>query len=265
MDDLLDKDDSGSVDSWGEPADVVRPKSALRKTGTIKKLNRVLPSDSSDISDSTGREESSLVLQGEDGEEEVTTLGLDADDEIQGSMRSNTSSKSRRSGIVSIISSKIFNKEEADAVRAAADALAEREKMDLPKAAGDVAAVLAEKKKQKEEKKKKKFEKPKDPWYASAEQLDARAEREDKMTPEELAAEADDWKECVDIMTENIYYQNIKTNELFTTVPRAVAAKRQLEFQNSKNKKNYDDAQKRILKLEQVLKNRMLITGGHRR
>lgn len=250
LEDLLDKDNSGSNDSWGEPSATVRPKSALKKTGSAR-TGRVVPSDV----DSSWDGGSAKYTDGED------TIGFVEDGASQklddGSVGSSRGSKS---SMLSRISNKFFNKEEADAVKAAADALHEAQKVDLPKAA-DMAQVIArldEKKKNK----KNKLDKPAEPWYATADQLDARNEREDKMTPQELAAEADDWKECVDIMTENIYYQNVKTNELFSTVPRAVAAKRQLEFENSKNKKNYDEAQKRIQKLENILKNRKLITGG---
>lgn len=98
-----------------------------------------------------------------------------------------------------------------------------------------------------------------EPWYATKEQEDERREREEKMTNAELALEAPHWKEMVDVMTENIYYQNILTNELMSAVPRAVAAARQMEFENSKNKQNYDAAQKRIANLELVTKNRLLI------
>jgi len=100
------------------------------------------------------------------------------------------------------------------------------------------------------------------PWYATAEQVEARKKREDKMTPEQLAKEADVWKERIDPITENIFYQNMKTNEVMSSLPKALEAKRQLEFQNSKNKKYYDDAQKRILRLETMIHHRKLIAGG---
>ena len=85
------------------------------------------------------------------------------------------------------------------------------------------------------------------------------------MSKEELATEADEWKEIIDPMTDNIFYQNIITFEMMTNVPRAVAAKRQIEFDNSKNKKNFDEAQRRITKFELVTKNRLLITGGRKK
>jgi hypothetical protein len=68
-----------------------------------------------------------------------------------------------------------------------------------------------------------------------------------------------------DQITENIYYQHIKTFEMMTNMPRTVAAKRELDFENSKNKKNYDEAQKRIAKLELMTKNRLLLTGGRKK
>eukprot|EP01039_Chlorochromonas_danica_P008918 gene8917-9836_t len=107
--------------------------------------------------------------------------------------------------------------------------------------------------------------KAKAPWYASAEQIAQRKAREDRMTMQELANEAPEWKECIDVMTENIYYLNVNTNEMMTTVPRAVQSKRQLEFENSKNKKAFDEARLRIATLEKVTKNRLLLTGGRKR
>lgn len=100
------------------------------------------------------------------------------------------------------------------------------------------------------------------PWYATSEQVEARKKREDKMTPEQLAKEADVWTERIDPITENIFYLNIKTNEIMSSLPKALEAKRQLDFQNSKNKKYYDDAQKRISRLETMIHHRKLIAGG---
>jgi len=248
---LLDEDHSDSEDSWGEDGEL-RPKSASQLRRGSFKSNKVVPIDeSSSKSDSMGFDPS------------VRLEGSVADG---ASIEGGSVTSSKVGSLLSIVSNKIFNKEEALAVKAAADALYQQEmeeKGDQPKAAADFETIQAQRKEKKG--KKKKYEKPEHPWYATADQLDARAEREDKMSLLELSLEADDWKECIDIMTENTYYQNIKTNELFSTVPRAVAAKRQLEFENSKNKKNYDEAQKRIQKLEDMIKNRKLITGGHKK
>ena len=49
--------------------------------------------------------------------------------------------------------------------------------------------------------------------YAAKEQAQARKEREERMPLAELAAEADDWKQAVDPMTDNVYYLNDLTNE----------------------------------------------------
>lgn len=243
---LLDKDNSGSNDSWGEPDANVRPKSALKRTGSARRSSKIVPGEGGSLDGSA---------KFSDGGED--TIGFNADSKKMDD--ESVGSKTSKSSMLSRMSNKFFNKDEADAVKAVADAMHEAQKVELPKAI-DMSELIAQRNEKK--KNKKKLEKPAEPWYATPEQLDARNEREDKMTPQELAAEADDWKECIDIMTENIYYQNVKTNELFSTVPRAVAAKRQLEFENSKNKKNYDEAQKRIQKLENILKNRKLITGG---
>lgn len=245
---LLDEEEhsSDSEDSWGEDGEL-RPKSASQMRRGSVKNNKVLPIDESSKSDSMGGFDASVRLD-------------------EGSIEGGSITSSKMGSLLSIVSNKIFNTEEAMAVKAAADVLYQQEmeeKGDQPKAAADFETIQAQRKEKKG--KKKKFEKPEQPWYATADQLDARAEREDKMSLLELSLEADDWKECIDIMTENIYYQNVKTNELFSTVPRAVAAKRQLEFENSKNKKNYDEAQKRIQKLEDMIKNRKMITGGHKK
>jgi hypothetical protein len=103
--------------------------------------------------------------------------------------------------------------------------------------------------------------KPDRPWFASKEQQLERREREDRLSLPELAIEADDWRQQVDPITENTFYLNDMTNEMMTTTPRSIHAKRQLEFQNSRNKKSYDDAQKRIQHLDMVTKNRLLISG----
>mmetsp|Transcript_19751 Transcript_19751/g.27140 ORF Transcript_19751/g.27140 Transcript_19751/m.27140 type:complete len:2215 (+) Transcript_19751:40-6684(+) len=100
------------------------------------------------------------------------------------------------------------------------------------------------------------------PWTATVEEQIARKEREDAMSVADLALEASEWKEMLDPITEKIYYQHVLTWETMTSIPRAVAAKKQLDFENSKNKKNFDEAQKRIARLELVTKERMLIYGG---
>jgi hypothetical protein len=106
-----------------------------------------------------------------------------------------------------------------------------------------------------------KVNKPDRPWFASKEQQLERREREDRLPLPELALEADDWRQQVDPITENTFYLNDMTNEMMTTTPRSIHAKRQLEFQNSRNKKSYDDAQMRIQHLDMVTKNRLLISG----
>ena len=114
-------------------------------------------------------------------------------------------------------------------------------------------------------KKKKKGDKADKPWYANAEQEAERKDRESKLTPQELAAEAEDWKECIDPMTENTYWLNIHTNEMVTSLPAAISMKKQLDFEESKNKKSFDDAMKRIANLDNVTKNRLLLTGTRKR
>lgn len=114
-------------------------------------------------------------------------------------------------------------------------------------------------------KKSKKILKPQKAWFATREQEDERRAREDKMTLVELAMEAGEWKEEIDVMTENIYFININTNEMMTTVPRAVAAKKQIEFENSRKKRDFDIALQRINRLDMETKNRLLITGGRKK
>lgn len=121
------------------------------------------------------------------------------------------------------------------------------------------------KEKRASKKKSKKILKPQKAWFATREQEDERRAREDKMTLVELAMEAGEWKEEIDVMTENIYFININTNEMMTTVPRAVAAKRQIEFENSRKKRDFDIALQRINRLDMETKNRLLITGGRKK
>lgn len=117
----------------------------------------------------------------------------------------------------------------------------------------------------KSKKSSKKINKPKKAWFANKEQEEERKAREDKMSVVELAMEAGEWKEEIDVLTENIYFININTNEMMTTVPRAVQAKRQLEFENSRKKRDFDVAQRRIQRLEMETRNRLLITGGRKK
>jgi hypothetical protein len=109
------------------------------------------------------------------------------------------------------------------------------------------------------------FKKPAKPWFASKEQEEERKRREDKMSLAELAEEAVEWSEEIDPMTGNILYLNVNTNEMMNNVPRSLAAKRQLEFENSKRKREFDFALARIRKLEFETKNRLLITGGRKK
>ena len=98
-------------------------------------------------------------------------------------------------------------------------------------------------------------------WYANKEEVVERKGREDRMSREQLASEAHFWEEKVDPSTENIFYQHKETGELFASTPRAIRSKRELLFENSKNKKNYDAAQKRISRFELITEHRLLITG----
>jgi len=154
------------------------------------------------------------------------------------------------------------------------------EKIAKTKQARETRRLAAEEKKKRKEdglqdskKKKKKvnkmgkevFVKPARPWFADKQQEAERKAREDAMTKEELAAEAGDWEETIDIRTTNTIYVHKITNEMMTGLPRAVQAKRTIDFENSRKKKDYDEAIKRIQRLDMETGHRLLITGGRKR
>ena len=97
-----------------------------------------------------------------------------------------------------------------------------------------------------------------EPWKASEEQLFERSQKEATMSRQELASYADEWIQYIDPLTDNEYYINKITNELSHVVPASVAMMEQLKEEEEKNKKDYDEAQRRLEKLSKVSK------GGRR-
>ena len=74
------------------------------------------------------------------------------------------------------------------------------------------------------------------------------------LSRQKLASYADEWIQYIDPLTDNEYYINKNTNELSHVVPASVAMKEQLENEDAKNKRDYDEAQQRLEKLSKLSK-----------
>lgn len=233
--------------------------SSLRSGRAQKKSSTIVPSDR----DVDGDEEDERL---EEGNEEEQHESADEERKKKEKEKKEKIKKARRDSVLNMFENLGMRSNRLGIVKSVAPPTLQKkddESTDGKKRKLDVENVTIAKKNIKNPKFKSGLvdKKPEKPWFATKEQEMARREREEKMSTAELALEADDWKEMIDPMTENVYYLNIYTNEMLTTVPRAITAKKQLEFENSKNKKSYDDAKRRIDHLELVTKKRLLISG----
>lgn len=118
-----------------------------------------------------------------------------------------------------------------------------------------------EKEKRRQARELKRRMKNKKPWYATPEQEEQATIRESKLSLQELQIEALEWEEKVDFYTGNQYYFNTVTYEVRNSIPYPLKIKRQLDFENSKMKKNFDEAKQRVESLKYKLENRLLLTG----
>lgn len=101
-------------------------------------------------------------------------------------------------------------------------------------------------------------------WQASREEVDVRMRREENMSAEELAAEAHEWEECFDPMTEVVYFVHKPTGEMMGRVPRAVECYRRLQADKERTAKTYDVAMKKIENTIKSKDNRILISGARK-
>ncbi len=101
-------------------------------------------------------------------------------------------------------------------------------------------------------------------WYATREEIEWRKSREFLLTRDELAAEAHEWEQCIDPLTEVIFYRHVPTFEIMAEVPRSVAAYREITEEKERNLKNFNDANKRIKLLSSAKENRIMINGRKR-
>eukprot|EP00605_Chrysophyceae_sp_TOSAG23-4_P001444 GSChrysophyteH1.ASY1.ANO1.1572.1 assembled CDS len=86
------------------------------------------------------------------------------------------------------------------------------------------------------------------PWVANDEEVAARAAREALMTREELASTAGEWSEHVDPMTENVYWVHDETLEMVMMMPASMRMEIVLREEEEKNRKDMEDAIKRMTK-----------------
>jgi len=102
-------------------------------------------------------------------------------------------------------------------------------------------------------------------WYATREETEARIRREERMTADELAAEAHEWEECYDPMNEQIYFLHKPSNEIMNKIPRSVVCFRQIEEDKTRNVRNFQEAMHRIEVTNKQKVNRMKLSGNRYR
>lgn len=107
--------------------------------------------------------------------------------------------------------------------------------------------------------------KPGERWVATPEEFQERKEREEHMSPEDLAAEAHVWVEEIDPLNDMIFFVHKETCEIIYGVPRSVASFRMLEETKEKNRKMAEDAQQRIDQMLKLQNNKLKIGGGRKK
>jgi hypothetical protein len=111
-----------------------------------------------------------------------------------------------------------------------------------------------------------KFERPAGTrWYAIREEVEDRRLREEKMTKEELSAEAHEYEECYDPLSEIVFYLHVETQEMLSDLPRQLKAYREIKEDNERNVRNYNEANARIKKIEDLKERRVLMGGGRKK
>jgi len=83
---------------------------------------------------------------------------------------------------------------------------------------------------------------PGERWYATEQELAARLAAEAAMSLDDLIATHDQWEECIDPMTENIFWTHKITFEMVADMPAALKAKIAKETKEGQDKKNREDA-----------------------
>lgn len=113
--------------------------------------------------------------------------------------------------------------------------------------AGEIALPEADSDDEEAGKNKPKERAPGERYYATEEELAHRLAIEAAMSEEDLIATADDWEECIDVMTENIFYTNRNTFEMVPDKPAALKLKIARDERLDKERKQVDDARLKIL------------------
>jgi hypothetical protein len=95
-------------------------------------------------------------------------------------------------------------------------------------------------------------------WVATQEEAALRKQREDRLTRDQLAAEADRWEECLDPIRNSYYYVNKRTMETMYVPPKSVAAFKEIEEERERAKKYLEETNKRVEELERINKKQTL-------
>ena len=82
---------------------------------------------------------------------------------------------------------------------------------------------------------------PGERWYANAQELAERLAAEAAMGVDDLIATFDQWEECIDPMSENIFWTNKITFEMVADMPAALKAKIAKETKEAQDRKNRED------------------------
>ncbi len=85
-------------------------------------------------------------------------------------------------------------------------------------------------------------------WIATKEELAIREAAEALLSPEELAAKADEWSEHIDPMTENVFWVHDETLEQSMTMPGALKMRIKLKEEADKVQADKDEALRRMQK-----------------
>ena len=83
-------------------------------------------------------------------------------------------------------------------------------------------------------------------WFATEAELAARLAAEAAMSTEDLIATHNLWEECIDPMSENIFWTNKITFEMVADMPAALKAKIAKEKKEAEDKKNQQEALAKI-------------------
>lgn len=91
---------------------------------------------------------------------------------------------------------------------------------------------------------------PGEEWEANREEIAARDAREAKMNDKEMAEEAPQWEEMLDVLRNKPYWVHRETKEYMVNMPRAVRAAKDQKKKNDALRKQFAEQQKKLARLK---------------